>query len=111
MKKIFVCLTIMVFILVACGESKPSKGEVKSALSELVAEQSNADTTEAKEQIKTYVDCIVEEIYDDFTPETLRDALKARNAEQFEEDASDEEVTVLDNARETCASELSAASE
>lgn len=107
MKKIILCLCIGALVLTGCT-SKPSKAEIeKSFTAILVKEFGSTATDKQKSQLKQYVDCIVDETYDDVSAKTWNKIIDAKSANDLSATSGTKnEKKKLDAAAQKCQDKL-----
>lgn len=90
--------------MTACGGSKPSKDDVRAGFQKVINEKSGAaaSSPEMKPKMTKYTDCILDEAYDDLSPEALN-AMKDGD-EKAEVPAKDKKT--MEKAVNACASTL-----
>lgn len=94
-------------IAVACGssESKPSKEAITDHLVELVLDQGDLGGFVPKETLTKIYGCLIDEIYDDVSDETLKNMLEIKKINEKSEypvELSSKEKKVFDDASDTC---------
>ncbi len=90
--------------LTACSGDKPSKDEVKKGFKKVMVDQMGQEMVDmvGEEALTKYVGCIVDEIYDD----TSADTLKAFADGDVDYKMKKEESDKFDKAAEKCTGEL-----
>lgn len=107
MKKFCLVAVICMLVVSGCGESKPSKGEVKSSLKKMILAEMKADSDIAREAAEKYSNCIVDKVYDKLSVETLNRIVDIKTSEDFAKvEGNDKENEAFEKAAEACSKEL-----
>ncbi len=90
--------------LTACSEDKPSKDEVKQGIMDAAVEEFGQDLVDilGEDVLSDYFGCIVDEIYD----ETSADTLKAIADEGMQQEMPENEKKVFEEASKKCEEKL-----
>lgn len=109
MKKIVLSLCIGIFLLTGCGETKPSKAAVKESTNRIIVKTLGVTpTAEQKKVITEYVDCYVDDTYDDMSAKTLKKIVDAKTTNELSAvEGTQKEKDALESATSKCRSTLS----
>ncbi len=109
MKKIALSLCIGILVLAGCGETKPSKESVKESTNGIIVKTLGfTPTEEQKKVIDEYVDCYVDDTYDDMSAKTLKKIVDAKTTNELSAvEGTQKEKEALESATSKCQSTLS----